>query len=225
MAYHLYWLSGVPSVWRVMLALNLKKIRYTETRFEPGSEEMSDPSFLQINPRGQVPVLMTPDGPVRESLAILAYLDRVKPEPPLFGRSATETGVIWQWIMDYENHLRDAMVTLATIAFTGEQKTRAADLAGAMQIGVREFATILHRLRLMPWLGGNKISAADIVLYPGIQWMRRSLDHLEPSELHDMMQNPALKKWEQKIERLPKFDRTVPPGWSTDAPMNIVGLA
>jgi len=224
MGYHLYWLSGAPPVWRVMLALNLKKIRYTDTRFEIGSSDMADPSFRLINPRGQVPVLMTPDGPVRESLAILAYLDRVKPEPPLFGRGPTEAGVIWQWIMDYENHLRGAMVTLSTIVYNDEQDARAADLAVAMEVGCREMETILHRLRLMPWLGGNQVSAADIVFYPGVQWMRRSLQHLDPSPMHEMMQNPALRKWEQKIERLPKYKETVPPHWSADEPANVAAL-
>lgn len=224
MAYHLYWVSGAPPVWRVMLALNLKKIRYTETRFEPGSPEMADPAFRQINPRGEVPVLMTPDGPVRESLAILAYLDRVKPDPPLYGRSPTEAGVIWQWIMDYENHLRDAMITMSMIAYRNEQDSRAADLAAAMDVGCREMETILHRLRLMPWLGGNQISAADIVLYPGVQWMRRAMRHVARTPMHDLMDHAALTRWEQKIERLPKFAQTIPPHWIANEQVSIAGL-
>ena len=224
MAHHLYWLSGAPPVWRVMLALNLKKIRYTETRFEPGGAEMSDPSFLQINPRGKVPVLMTPEGPVRESLAILAYLDRVRAEPPLFGRNPAEAGAIWQWIMDYEYHLRDAMITLSTIAYQGEQNRRAEDLARAMDVGCREMETITHRLRLMPWLGGAQISAADIVFYPGVQWMRRALRHVGPTPMHEIMEHPALLRWERKIERLPKFAETVPPHWSMDEPANVAAL-
>ena len=224
MAYHLYWISGAPPAWRVMLALNLKKIRYTETRFDVDSGELDDPSFRQINPRGQVPVLMTPDGPVRESLAILAYLDRVKSDPPLFGRSPTEAGAIWQWIMDYENHLRDAMITMSTIAFTGEQEARADDLAKAMDTGCREMETINHRLRLMPWLGGANVSAADIVFYPGVQWMRRAMSHLERTPMHDMMEHPALLKWEQKIQRLPKYETTVPPHWSAPGPANAAAL-
>lgn len=224
MAYHLYWLSGAPPVWRVMLALNLKKIRYTDTRFEMGSDDLSDPAFRLISPRGEVPVLMTPDGPVRESLAILAYLDRVKPDPPLFGRSPTEAGVIWQWIMDYENHLRGAMVTMSTIAFRGEQEARKDDLAAAMEVGCREMETILHRLRLMPWLGGNQLSAADIAFYPGVQWMRRAMRHVDETPMHALMDHPALRKWEQKIEKLPKFAQTIPPHWTADEPANISGL-
>ncbi|WP_316015914.1 glutathione S-transferase family protein [Roseobacter sp. HKCCA0434] len=221
MSYHLYWMSGAPPVWRVMLALNLKKIRYTETRVTRDGGELNEPSFGTINPRRQVPVLMTPEGPVRESIAILAYLDRVKPTPALFGRSPAEAGVIWQWIMDYENHLRGAMVTMSMIAFRGEAEARAGELSQALDTGCAEMETILHRLRLMPWLGGADISAADIVFYPGVQWMRKALARLEPGPLHEMMENPALIRWEKQIEKLPKFAQTVPPHWAEGDPKNL----
>lgn len=40
-----------------------------------------------------------------ESLAIMAYLERKVPEPPLFGCSAQETGRIWQAIEDADSYL------------------------------------------------------------------------------------------------------------------------
>ncbi len=213
MAYHLYWISGSPPSWRVMLGLNLKKLRFTETRFLTEDEEHKGQPYLMLNPRGEVPTLVTPDGPVRESLAILAYLDRVKPDPPLFGRTATEAGVIWSWIMDYEHHLRPAMTVMTGIAFGFREETHEGELEASIRQGCEEMQTILRRLKLMPWLGGNQVSAADIAFYPGVQWMRRALRRLPDGPLHDVMEDAALLRWEKKIEKLPKFTDTWPPHW------------
>src|SRR3546814_11679536 len=44
--------------------------------------------FRSLNPTGEVPVLVEPDGvPLAESSAIVEYLDEVYPEPTLFGKS------------------------------------------------------------------------------------------------------------------------------------------
>src|SRR5690606_7498947 len=42
-----------------------------------------DTTFRSVSPFGRVPVLMTADTPLTESIAIVEYLEEVIPEPPL----------------------------------------------------------------------------------------------------------------------------------------------
>lgn len=54
-------------------------------------DEQRAPEFLQLNPTGGVPVLVLDDGTVlRESLAIIEYLEELHPDPPLIGATPLE---------------------------------------------------------------------------------------------------------------------------------------
>ena len=63
--------------------------------------ELKTPEFLAINPLGRAPALRDGDFTLHESLAIMAYLDRKHPSPPLFGRTAEEAGRIFQCISEF----------------------------------------------------------------------------------------------------------------------------
>jgi len=53
--------------------------------------EQSAPAFLAKNPMGGLPVLELDDGTcLRESLAIIEYLEELHPEPPMIGRTPLE---------------------------------------------------------------------------------------------------------------------------------------
>ena len=87
MAIDLYWGSGSPFSWRVLLALELKGLSYNSHLLHFDLQEHKAPQMLAMNPRGRLPVLRDGDYVVFESVAVLYYLDRKYPEPPIFGRS------------------------------------------------------------------------------------------------------------------------------------------
>ena len=95
MTLEIYWGSGSPFAWRVLLAAELKRIPYESKLLEFSKGDLKTPEFLALNPRGKVPVIRDGDFVLAESMAILAYLDRKQPEPPLFGRTAEDAGRIW----------------------------------------------------------------------------------------------------------------------------------
>ncbi len=76
MALELYWGSGSPFAWRVMLMLELKGLAYQSTLLEFSKGDHKAARFLKLNPRGKVPVLKDDDFVLNESLAIMAYLDK-----------------------------------------------------------------------------------------------------------------------------------------------------
>lgn len=68
---------------RVRAALNLKGLAYDYVPLSLLKGEQASEEHLALNPAGLVPTLVTPQGPLPQSLAILEWLDEVCPEPPL----------------------------------------------------------------------------------------------------------------------------------------------
>lgn len=61
MNHELFWISGSPYAWRVQLALGYKGVPYASHRMDSGKQANRSPAFLELNPRGKVPVLKTGD--------------------------------------------------------------------------------------------------------------------------------------------------------------------
>lgn len=68
---------------RVRAALNLKGLDYDYVPLSLLKGEQASEQHLSLNPSGLVPTLVTPQGPLPQSLAIIEWLDEVYPEPPL----------------------------------------------------------------------------------------------------------------------------------------------
>ena len=59
--------------------------------------------YLKVNPAGQMPALELDDGTrISETVSICRYFEEMRPEPPLFGRSAVEKALVDQWIRRIE---------------------------------------------------------------------------------------------------------------------------
>src|SRR5690606_19547482 len=96
-----YWGSGSPFCWRVLLALEFKRLDWRGHLLQTDFQEHKSPQLMAMNPRGRLPVLRDGDYVVFESLAVLYYLDRRYPHPALFGQSAEEGGVIMRVINEF----------------------------------------------------------------------------------------------------------------------------
>ena len=53
----IYWISGSPFAWRVLLTAEVKGIPYEEKLLQASKGELKTPEFLAINPLGRVPAL------------------------------------------------------------------------------------------------------------------------------------------------------------------------
>jgi len=84
LALHNYFRSSTSV--RVRAALNLKGLSYDYVPLSLLKGEQASPAHLALNPSGLVPTLVTPKGPVPQSMAILELLEEVHPEPPLLPR-------------------------------------------------------------------------------------------------------------------------------------------
>jgi glutathione S-transferase len=218
MALTVFWGSGSPFSWRVLLALEHKGLSYVSERLHFDKQEHQSPHMLKLNPRGRVPVLKDNDYVVFESLAVLYYLDLKHPDPPIFGLNPEEAGVIMRVICEFQAYAEPALLNIVEAVFSGQVDVRFDELSDAMHVVGREARTIEGRLSKENWIVGQNYSAADMVIFPSIQLLRRALAKPQAAELGarflPMERNyPALTRWIARIESLPGYDKTYPPHW------------
>jgi maleylacetoacetate isomerase len=85
MKLYTYWRSG--AAYRLRIALNLKGVPYDPVPVNLLKGEHREDAYRAVNPAGLVPAVELNDGQVlTQSLAILDWLDRAFPQPPLFPR-------------------------------------------------------------------------------------------------------------------------------------------
>jgi glutathione S-transferase len=218
MALTLYWGSGSPFSWRVLLALEHKQLAYESQLLQFDKQEHQSPQMLKLNPRGRVPVLKDGDYVVFESLAVLYYLDTQYPQAPIFGTSPEEAGVIMRVICEFQAYAEPSLSQIVDAIFAGQVAENIDELTDAMHVVAREARTIEGRLSKEQWIVGASYSATDMVIFPWIQVLRRALDQKQAAELGarflPMERNyPALARWIRRIESLPGYARTYPPHW------------
>jgi glutathione S-transferase len=218
MALEVFWGSGSPFAWRVLLTLEVKGLAYQSTLLEFSKGEHKASGFLKLNARGKVPVLKDDEFVLSESLAIMAYLDKKYPEPPLYGRSPQETGMIWRAILEIEAYIVTAGDKLVRPLFFGQgldDTERIQEAAAAIRRELKRIDTELERAN---WLIGKEVSAADISLFPLVQMILRAAgkDAAKPFnfELLPLEKNfPNIAEWVKGIEALTGYERTYPPHW------------
>jgi glutathione S-transferase len=218
MTIEVFWGSGSPYSWRVLLALEYKRLPYISRVLDLSKLEHQSPEMLALNPRGRVPVLKDGDYVCSESLAILAYLDRKYPQLPLFGKNAEEAGGIMRGICEYQVYVEDHLNKIITTIFFGGLESKLEEVQKSLEVVVKEARGIEQRLLQTNWLGGEQCTATDIVIFPAIKLLQRALSRRDADELQTPFEPlepnfPAIAAWLRRVETLPGYERTYPPHW------------
>jgi len=218
MAYEVYWIAGSPYSWRVLLALEIKGVEYVSKLLRADKKEHKSAAYLEINPRGRVPSLKFDGGIVYESVAILAFLDRQHPEPQLFGDSTVATAKIWQSIFETESYILDPVFDIVRPVYFDQVSDNEEKITVATKIVAEEFAILDRALSTNDFLVGNKLSAADIVLFPVVMSLHRALTlelgaNLNLTFLPYLNSFPAIDAWIKRIESISGYEKAYPPIW------------
>jgi glutathione S-transferase len=134
------------------------------------------PDYVRLAGIPQVPALTLDDGStITESIAICRYLESLKPEPNMFGRDPKETAVIEMWTRRAEllcayplmlavRHGHPALAVLETqVPEVAANNRRQAE---------RTLALFDRRLEESPYLGAERVTIADGVLFIGMDFAR-----------------------------------------------------
>jgi len=218
MSIEVYWVSGSPFSWMVLLGLEIKGLAYQSKLLEVSKGETKTESFLKLNPRGQVPVLKDGDIVIYESLAILAYLDRQYPKKPLFGTTSAEHGYIWQCTLEQLNHSMKPIFKVIWPLWRGEAKDKSDDIKQASDECHAVLAQLDEKLMQKPYIAGNEISAADIAIFPTLQCLINAASQNDAASLKLNLlpfstTYPHIAAWQERIEAIPGYKRTFRPHW------------
>lgn len=172
MAITFYYGSGSPFAWRVWLALEHKRLHYELKLMSLQNGELKNAEFLTINPRGKVPVLVDDARIIRESVAIVEYLEERYPEHPIFPTNPQERATVRCLIAEINNYLYPvARRLLEQTLFRSDDKGDPMVIAEAMTAlrdELRYFEDVLLGNYLI-----NGLSAADFAFYPMLALIKR----------------------------------------------------
>ncbi len=218
MAYEVYWGSGSPYSWRVLLALTVKGVPFDSKLLQFSRGDHQTPEFLAMNPRGRVPVLKDADRVVYESVAILSYIEKLHPVPPLFGQTAGETAAVWQVVSEIDAYLGPLQEELVASVFRDQTGGREEALRAVARQVREEIAAYDVRLGSHEYLTGPRLTAADIVLYPTLMLIGRIGTRASALSLGlglDTLRADYAKidRWARAIESLAGYEATYPPHW------------
>ncbi|WP_437999885.1 glutathione S-transferase family protein [Sorangium sp. So ce185] len=210
-----YFVNGSISSWRVLLAVREKGLAFEPRRLRVMREprETRAAEFLALNPRGQAPVLVEPDGTVmNESLAILTYLEMRYPDPPLLPPPA-EPGALARalaWAQESEATacVYDPLESLFEAGPDALSPDRRAAIAGALSGVERELALWEARAQRTRFIASDAFTLADCAFYPVLAYMRRRGLSLAG--------HPALDAYERRVWGRPSAVASYPEGWSHD---------
>lgn len=163
----------------------------------PGGSPRSD-AFYDLNPLGQVPVLVDGDVVVRDSEVILAYLEDTYPQPPLLPEDPAERARC-RWLC----RLHDLQVAPAVSRLYRALTEGAPDSALAEDVASLTDLLVMveAEVRPTPWLLGGLFSAADCALAVSFAYactLSGRAGH--PLEIHRL---PKLKVWQESVVRRP----------------------
>ncbi|MFS8185045.1 glutathione S-transferase family protein [Pseudovibrio denitrificans] len=230
MVLSLYTISGAPRGWRVLLGLVFKGLSADVIYLKASEKEHKQPEFTALNPRATVPVLTSDHGVLRDSIAILAWLDRAYPEKPLFGHSPEVAAEIWQLTMECCDYLREANRQLLVPVFAGDGSSPEAGSDAARQLNAA--AELAHaECRYLEgifsdgraYLCGDEPSAADAIAFPEVRLIQRavetkhdlmaSLGFMHPPDLY-----PFVAAWKTRLNEDPRVEATMPTHWQAPQP-------
>jgi len=196
--YHL-WLS--PFCRKVRIVLREKRLEF-ELRTENLWQRREE--FLAINPAGDVPVLVEPDGAaIADSAAICEYLEEIAPEPSLLPGTAAERAEVRRLVAWFDRKFSaEVSENLVGEKILKRFLKRGAPDGRAIRAGRENIHYHLDYIGWLTerrnWLAGPHLSLADIAAAAHIS----AVDYLGdvPWDEHQ----PA-KDWYVRIKSRPSF--------------------
>jgi glutathione S-transferase/GST-like protein len=202
--YKLYWAKSsgamVPEALFEELGTEYEKIVIDFDKEEHRSKE-----FLSVNPMGQIPALILPDGTLMtESAAMLLQIVDQHPEAKLAPPAGSgERARFLRWLFYLASALYPAIQRIYySERYSTDPKAAEGVKAAAEAELDDQFAILEDALDPGPYLLGETFSAVDIFLWMLIEW------HPEPERLFKTA--PRLKQLSERVHARPAIARIWP---------------
>ncbi len=195
--YKLYWAKSMGSMVAEVLFKEIG-VEYEKVPIDMEKEENRSPEFLAINPLGQIPTLVLPDGTVMtESAAMVLQITDRHPEAKLAPPAGSPEGARFQrWLLFMATTIYPAEQRL----FYADRITTDASAVAGIEACARTdmdsyFAILNDALDPGPYLLGESFSAVDVYLWMFVKW------HPDTAKL--FADNPRIARLVELVEARP----------------------
>lgn len=176
---------------------------YSTVRIDFATEQQKSPEYLKINPKGRVPALVTDNGVLTETPAMLVYVAQRFPQARL---APMEDPFFFAQIQSFNSYLCSSVHVAHAHRMRGHRWVDADDKAAiaAMQRKVPEsvgagFELIERGMLKGPWVMGDQYTVCDPYLFTLAQWLEK--DGVDPARIprvidhrRRMSERPSVKK-------------------------------
>lgn len=198
----LYYAPASSYSQRVLIALYEKGIEFTPIQvnlFAPQERE----EYLQINPLGKIPTLVTDSGQkLFEACIIIEYLDlyfqnepRLVPEDP---KGAMEVRLLERIVDVYINGGRQVLFEDSQRPLKAQGSKEVVKAKGLLETAC---AFLEEKLQGRTWLAGNEFSLADCAAAPTLTYLRLVYSYKHLPRLIDYIQRLESRPSVTKIQR------------------------
>lgn len=158
---------------------------YSTARIDFATAQQTSPEYLKINPKGRVPALVTDEGVLTETPAMLVYVAQRFPQARL---APMEDPFFFAQIQSFNSYLCSSVHVAHAHRMRGHRWVDADDKAAiaAMQRKVPEsvgagFELIEREMLKGPWVMGEQYTICDPYLFTLAQWLEK--DGVDPARI------------------------------------------
>ncbi len=175
---------------------------YRPVRIDFDTEEQRSTEYLKINPKGRVPALVTEDGVLTETPAMLTYLAQSHPEAALLPQDPFACAQVHS----FNSYICSTLHVAHAHRMRGHRWADDPDAHLAMQRKVPEAVGACYRfiedhIFAGPYVMGSDYTVADPYLFTLAQWMEG--DGVDPSDF------PQIAALRERMTRRPTVVRAL----------------
>ena len=183
------------------IALEEAGVEYSTVRISFAADEQRGPEYLAINPKGRVPAMVTGNGILTETPAMLAFISQSFPEA---GLAPLDDPFACAQVQAFNSYLCSTVHVAHAHRMRGNRWADDPAAIAAMQRKVPQsvaacFALIEHEMLKGPWVMGEAYTICDPYLFTLAGWLEGDGVDLTPlprviAHRRRVSERPAVQK-------------------------------
>ena len=149
--------------------------------------------LIDLNPWGEIPILVDGEVVLRDSQAILVYLAQKYAAPQWLPRDPAGMAAVVQWLSTAANEVQNGPASARLVDKFGY----AIDKADTLRRSARILPLLEAHLSQHAWLAAAQPTIADCAVFPYVA--------LAPEGGVDLEPWPQIRAWIQRVKALPDF--------------------
>eukprot|EP00002_Diphylleia_rotans_P019907 TRINITY_DN3849_c0_g2_i1.p1 TRINITY_DN3849_c0_g2~~TRINITY_DN3849_c0_g2_i1.p1 ORF type:complete len:213 (-),score=55.47 TRINITY_DN3849_c0_g2_i1:136-774(-) len=184
--------------WRIRIALNWKGIEYEYSAVNLLQGSQLQDEYAHLNPSKVVPTLAIDGHTLRQSIAILEYLEETRPTPALLPKDAALRARVRQIVNIIASDTQPVQ-NLRVLKMVGEKKNEWAK--HWIEVNFEGLEATLKETSGR-FCVGDEVTLADVCLVPQVYNAKRFNVEMEKF--------PTIARIDQELSKLPEFEKAQP---------------